>query len=96
LGVLVNGLGRASVVARVVGRGASMVRSSGVTGLRRMIISIDEAAKVSSTYQFFYFILECFVVFCSVNMVVVVAAILGHINVRGSGCLTWWQNEVSL
>jgi len=41
-----------------------MVRE--VTGSRRMIISADEAAKVTSTDQFFYFILECLVVFCSV------------------------------
>jgi len=82
-------------VARVVWK-ASMVRSRGVTGSRGMIISIDEAAKVTSTYQFFYFILECFAVFCSVTMVVVVTTILAHINVRGSGCLTWWRNEVSL
>ena len=73
-----------------------MVRSRGVTGSRGMIISTDEAAKVTSTDQFFYFILECFVVFCSVAVVAVVAAILGHINIRRSGCLTWWWNEVSL
>jgi len=95
LGILVSGLGGAFVVARVVW-GASVVRSRGVTGSRGMIISTDEAAKVTSTYQFFYFILDCFAVFCSVTMVAVVAAILGHIGVRGSDCLTWWQNEVSL
>jgi len=63
LGILVSGLGGVSVVARVVWR-APMVRE--VTGSRRMIISADEAAKVTSTDQFFYFILECLVVFCSV------------------------------
>ena len=73
-----------------------MVRSRGVTGSRGMIISTDEAMKVTSTDQFFYFILECFAVFCSVAMVAVVATILGHIRIRGNGCLTWWQNEVSL
>ena len=73
-----------------------MVRSRGVTGSRRRIISADEAAKVTSTNQFFYFILECFEVFCSMTMVAVVAAIFGHISIRGSGCLAWWWNEVSL
>jgi len=68
----------------------------GVTGSRRVIISADEAAKVTSTDQFFYFILECFVVFCSVATVVVVAVIFGHISIRGSGCLAWWRNEVNL
>ena len=76
--------------------GAHVVRSRGVTGSRRGIISVDEAAKVTNTDQFFYFILECFVVFMSVAMVVVVAAIFSHISIRGSGCLAWWWNEVSL
>jgi len=66
-----------------------------VAGLRGMIISTDEAAKVTITDQFFYIILECFAVFSSVAMVAVVAAILGHINIRRSGYLTWWQDEVS-
>jgi len=65
-----------------------MVRSRGVTRSRGMIVSTDEAAKVTNTDQFFHFILECFAVFCSVAMVGVVAAILGHICVRGSSCLT--------
>jgi len=82
-------------MARVVW-GASVVRSRGVTGSRGMINSTNEAEKMTSTDQFFYFILECFVVFCSVAMVAVVTAILGHICIKGSGCLTWWQNEVSL
>jgi len=67
-----------------------VVRSRGVTGSREMIISTDEAAKVTSTDQFFYFILECFAVFCSVAMVAMVSAILGHICIRGSSCLSWW------
>jgi len=55
-----------------------------------MIISADEAAKVTSTNQFFNFILECFAVFCSVAMVAVVATIFGHISIGGSGCLALW------
>jgi len=82
-------------VAKVVGR-ASVVRSRRVTGLRGMINSSDEATKVTSTNQFFNFILECFVVLCSVVMVAMVAAIFGHISFGGSGCLVWWQDEVSL
>jgi len=61
-----------------------------------MIISTDEAAKMTSTDQFFYLILECFAIFYSVAMVAVVAAILGHISVRRCGCLAWWRDEVSL
>ena len=95
LGILVSGLGRASVVAKVVWR-APVVRLRGVTGSRGMIISADETTKVTSTDQFFYFILECFAVFCSVAMVAVVATIFGHISIRGSGCLSWRRNEVSL
>ena len=71
-------------------------RIEGVAGSKGMIISTDETAKVTSTDQFFYFILECFVVFCGVAMIAVVAAILGHISVRWSGCLMWWRDEVSL
>jgi len=54
-----------------------------------MIISGDEAAKVTSTNQFFNFILECFAVLYSVAMVVVVEAIFGHISIGGSGRLAW-------
>jgi len=61
-----------------------------------MIISTDEAAKVTSTDQFFYLILECFAVFCGVAMVAVVAAVFGHISIRRCGCLAWWRDEVSL
>jgi len=74
-------------VARVMWGGVCG-QIEGVKGSRGMIISTDEAAKVTSTDQFFYFILECFVVFYSVAMVAVVVAILGHISIRGSGCLT--------
>ena len=91
--VLVSGLGRASVVRS---RRASMVRSRRVTGSRGMIISADEAVKVTGTNQFFNFILECFVVLCSVDMIAVVAVIFGHISIGGSGHLAWWRDEVSL
>jgi len=81
----------ASVMTEVMWR-ASMVRSRGVAGSRgrRMVISADEAAKVASTDQFFYFILECFAFFCSLAMVAVVAAIFGHLSVGRCGCLAWW------
>jgi len=71
-------------------------RSEGVAGSRGMILSADEVAKMTSTDQFFYLILECFAFFCSVAMVAVVATILGHINIRRCGCLAWWRDEVSL
>jgi len=61
--------------------------SASVVGSRGMVISTDETAEVTSTDQFFYFILECFAFFCSVAMVAVVAAIFGHISVRRFGCL---------
>ena len=92
-GFLVGGLGGASVVTRVMWR-ASVVGSRGVVRSRgrRMVIFVDETAKVASTDQFFYFILECFAFFCSVAMVAVVAAIFGHISVRRCGCLAWWRD----
>ena len=71
-------------------------RIEGVAGSRGMIISMDETAKVTNTDQFFYFILECFAVFCSVAMITVVVEILGHISIRRCGCLAWWRDEVSL
>jgi len=73
-----------------------MVRSRGVAGSRAMIISANEATKVTGTNQFFYLILECFAVFCSVAMVAVVATIFGHISIKRCGCLAWWRDEVSL
>ena len=71
-------------------------RIKGVAGLRGMFISTDEATKVTSTDQFFYLILECFAVFCSVAVIAVVTVIFGHISVRRCCCLTWWRDEVSL
>jgi len=73
-----------------------VVRSRRVTGSRGMIISADEAAKVTSTDQFFNFILECFAVFYSVDMIAVVAIIFVHISIGGSDHLAWWWDEVSL
>ena len=64
-----------------------MVRSRGVAGSRGMIISANVATKVTGTDQFFYLILECFAVFCSMAIVAVVAAIFCHINIRRCGCL---------
>jgi len=84
-GFLVSRLGWASIVTGIVWR-ASVVESRGVAGLRGMIISTDEAAKMTSTDQFFYLILECFAVFCSVAMVAVVEAILGHNSIGRSAC----------
>jgi len=48
---------------------AFVVGSMGVVGSRgrRMVISTNETAKVASTDQFFYFILECFAFFCTVG-----------------------------
>jgi len=69
-------------VARIMER-ASVVRSRRVTSSRGMIISADEAAKVTSMNQFFNFILKCFVVLCSVAMVAVVTTIFGHIRIGG-------------
>ena len=57
-----------------------------------MVISTDDAAKVASTDQFFYFILECFAFFCSVAMVAVVTAVFGHVGVGGCGYLAWWRD----
>jgi len=71
-----------------------VVGSRGVAGSRGrgMVISTDETTKMASTDQFFCFILECFAFFCSVAMVVVVAAIFGHISVGRCGCLAWWRD----
>jgi len=57
-----------------------------------MVVSMDEAAKVASTDQFFYFILVCFAFFCSVATVAVVTTIFGHVGVGGFGCLAWWRD----
>jgi len=94
-GLLVSRLDGTSIVTGVVWR-VSVVGSRWVAGSRGMIISTDEAAKVTSTDQFFYLILECFAVFCSMAMVAVVATIFGHISVRRCSYLAWWRDEVSL
>jgi len=69
-----------------------MVGSKGLAGSRGMVLSTDEMAKVTSTDQFFYFIMECFAFFCSVAMVAVVAAVFGHISVRRCSCFAWWRD----
>jgi len=91
--LLIVGLGGVGVVMRVIWW-TSVVRSQGVTKPRGggMVVPTDEAVKVASTDQFFYFILECFAFFCSVAMVAVVTAIFGHVGVGGCGCLTWWRD----
>ena len=82
-------------MARVIGR-ASVVGAMSMAGLRGMILSADEAAKVASTHQLFNFILECFAVLCSVAMVAVIATIFGHMNIGGSSRLAWGWDEVGL
>jgi len=69
-------------------------RIEGVTGSggRGMVISTDEATKVASTDQCFYFILECFAFFYSVAMVAMVTAIFGHVGVWRCSCLAWWRD----
>jgi len=91
--LLIVGLDGMVVVMGVIWL-SSVVRSRGVTGSRGggMVISTDEAAKVASMDQFFYFILECFAFFYSVAMVAVVTAIFGHVGVGGCGCLAWWRD----
>ena len=73
-----------------------MVRTRRMAGSRGVILSADKVAKVASMHQFFDFILECFIVLCSMAMVAVIATIFGHIGVGGSGRLAWRWDEVSL
>jgi len=77
---------------------ASVVRSRGVAGSRGggMVILTNEAAKVASMDQFFYFILECFAFFRSVTMVAMVPTIFGHVGVGRCGCLAWWGEKINL
>ena len=84
-------LGGVAIVMGVVWL-ASVVRSRGVAGSGGggMVIRTDEAAKVASTDQFFYFILERFAFFRSVTMVAMVPAIFGHVGIERCGCLAWW------
>jgi len=95
LGVLVGGLVEAFIVTRVMGR-ASVVGTRKIAGSRGVILSADKAAKVASTHHLFDFILECFTLLCSMAMVAVIAAILGHVGVVGSGHLAWRWDEVGL
>jgi len=91
--LLIVGLGGVAIVMGVIWL-TSVVRSRGVAGSRGggVVIPTDEAAKVASTDQFFYFILECFAFFRSVTMVAVVAAIFGHVGIGRCGCLAWWRD----
>jgi len=61
-----------------------------------VVVSVDEAAKMASTNQFFYLVLECFAFVCGMSIVMVVAAIFGHVCVMRVGCFTRWWDEVSL
>ena len=80
---------------RVTGK-ASVVGMRRMIGSRGVVFSADKAAEVSSTHQFFNFILECFTVFCSVAMVAVIAVVFGHVGVERSGSLSWRWDEVGL
>ena len=82
-------------MARVAGR-ASVVGTRRMMGSRGMVFSADKVAKVSNTYQFFNFILECFTVLYSMAMVSVIAAVSSHVRIGGSGRLAWWWDEVGL
>ena len=75
---MVCGLVWAFIVVRVTGR-ASVVRTRRMMGSRRVIVSADKVAKVASTHQFFDFILECFVVLCSMVVVAVITAVFSHV-----------------
>ena len=84
MGVMVCGLVWAFIVARVTGGGrASVVATRRMMGSRRVVFSMDKAAKVASTHQFFDFILECFTVLYSMAMVAVIAAVFSHVCVGG-------------
>jgi len=85
----------AFVVAKVAGR-ASVVRTRRVIGLGRVVVSADEAAEMTSTNQFFNFILECFTFLCGVAVVSVIMAIFSHVCIGRSGRLAWWWDEVGL
>jgi len=95
LGVLVGGLVRASIIARVMGR-TFVVGMRRMAGSRGVILSATEVAKGTSTHQFFNFILECFAILHGVAMIAVIAAIFGHIGVGGCGRLAWRRDEVGL
>jgi len=92
---MVYGLVWAFIVARVAGK-ASMVGTRRMMGSRGVVFSVDKAAKVASTHQFFNFILECFTVLCGMAMVSVIAIVFSHVRVEGSGRLVWWWDEVGL
>ena len=82
-------------MARVTGR-ASVVGTRRVMRSEGVVIFTDKAAKMASTNQFFNFFLECFTFLCGMAVVSVIAAILSHVRVEGSGLLAWWWDEVGL
>ena len=95
LWLLVVGLDGVAIVMGVVWL-ASVVMSWGVAGSGGggMVIPTDEAAKVASTDQFFYIILERFAFFRSVTMVAMVPTILalgGMVVLRGGGRRSAWR-----
>ena len=61
-----------------------------------MVVFTNEAAEMASTNQFLNLVLECFAFLCGVAIVSVIAAILSHVDVGGSGRLAWWGDEVRL
>ena len=73
-----------------------MVGTRRMMGSRGVVFFANKAAKVSSMYQFFNFILECFIVLCSMAMVSVIATIFSHVRVGRSGHPVWWWDEVGL
>jgi len=91
--LLTVGLGGVAIVMGVIWL-TSVVGSWGVAGSGGggMVVPSDEATKVASTDQFFYFILECFALLHSVTMVAVVAVIFGHVGVGRCGHLARWRD----
>jgi len=73
-----------------------MIGTRRMMGSRGVVFSVDKAAKVANTHQFFDFIMECFTVLCSMAMVAVIAVVFGHVCVEGSGRLAWRWDEVGL
>ena len=83
LGVTGSEFIRTFVMARIAGR-MSMIRSW------RVVVFLDEAAKMVSTNQFFNLVLECFANVCGMAIVMVIVAVFGHVDVGRIGRRARW------
>ena len=66
------------------------------TGMDVGSVPMDKATEMADANQFFDFILERFAFVCSVAIIFIVLAVLGHVGIGGVRCFTRWRDEIGM